>query len=226
MKTNYHSTLNPQGVYHLYNKAVSDRKLFYDDSDYRRFLTKFKKYFTPYLDIIAYCLIPNHFHFQVQVKNIDNTLLTHIKKERTQAAIKFLSEDYSLDEFLSDQFRRLFSGHSLFINKKYDIKGPLLLKKIKKTEVKTEAKFYDLICYIHHNPIHHRLSKTYEDWPYTSFLEYIHEYLMITPHLIFEELGNGDIKKGKAEFLILHQEYKEEFIEGSNEGSNEGFASL
>lgn len=129
MKANYHAILNPGGVYHLSNKAVSERKLFYDDDDYQRFLTKFKIYFAPYLDIIAYCLIPNHFHFQVQVKEVDNPIRNQIEKERTQAAFKFLSEEYSLDEFLSDQFRRLLSGHSLYINKKYDIKGPLLLKK-------------------------------------------------------------------------------------------------
>src|SRR5690606_39761531 len=91
--SNYHAILSPRGIYHLYNKAISKKKLFYEDSDYRRFLTKFEIYFVPYLDIIAYCLIPNHFHFQVQIKEVDNSIRSQIKKERTLAATKFLSEE-------------------------------------------------------------------------------------------------------------------------------------
>ncbi|MBY5956600.1 transposase, partial [Membranicola marinus] len=160
MRTDYHASLQPQGVYHFYNKTVSQRKLFYDHKDYTRFLNKFKKYFTAYMDIVAYCLIPNHFHFMVKVKTISPIIRKLIAKEKTQAAFKFLSNEDTFNEFLSDQFRRFLSGHSLYINHKYDIQGSLLLKKTKRTAVVTDTKLYDLLCYIHHNPIHHGLTIT------------------------------------------------------------------
>src|SRR5690606_24241638 len=74
MATDYHSILIPGSIYHFYNKAVNNRKSFYEERDYRRFIKKFKKYFSPYLNVFAYCLIPNHFHFLVQVKEIDGVV--------------------------------------------------------------------------------------------------------------------------------------------------------
>jgi REP element-mobilizing transposase RayT len=56
-------------VYHLYNHANGNINLFRSDENYRFFLEKYAKYVTPYFDTYAYCLMPNHFHFLVRVKD-------------------------------------------------------------------------------------------------------------------------------------------------------------
>ena len=214
MSTDYHAALRPLEHYHLYNKAVSGRKLFYTVMDYKRFLSKYKEYFSSYLETFAYCLIPNHFHFLVEVQEIDEVFQGSLKNEKTSAARRLLSDEIETDKFLSDQFRRFLSSHSLYVNKKYSYNGPLLLKKMKKTEVETDVKFYDLLCYIHHNPIHHGLSKTFADWPFSSFGEYMNEGIFVTSKKVLDELGAGNVNMGRSEFVNLHREFKENFNDG------------
>ena len=213
MKVEYHSTLEPRNYYHLYNKAVSGREMFVVDSDCVRFLEKFNSYFEPYLNLVAYCLIPNHFHFLVQVKELSDLTTESLKKEKTKTSIKFLSGEGSYHDFLVDQFRRYMSSHSLYINKKHKLQGPLFLKKMKKVKVKSENKLFDLLCYIHHNPIHHGIVYEYDKWIYSSYNDYIQNPTKGDYAPILRELGNDDIKVGLAESLRLHKEYKDNFLE-------------
>src|SRR3989344_98334 len=75
--------------YHLYNRGVEKRVIFLDDQDYKTFLSYLKFYLTSPLrgetpkyfasqtlnnhadqiKIIAYCLMPNHFHLFVKQKD-------------------------------------------------------------------------------------------------------------------------------------------------------------
>lgn len=55
--------LIPGNYYHIYNKAVTDNNLFIEEKNYRFFLTKIKKYLLNSVDILAYRLMPNHYHF-------------------------------------------------------------------------------------------------------------------------------------------------------------------
>ena len=58
--------------YHVYNRANTNLdQLFYHEKNYAYFLKKFDQYLSNYLEVWSYCLIPNHFHFLVKVKNID-----------------------------------------------------------------------------------------------------------------------------------------------------------
>src|SRR3989344_8009788 len=70
------------GYYHLYNRGVEKRKIFLDEQDYAVFLSYIRQYLEPStgsdpksladeVDLIAYCLMPNHFHFLAKQKTID-----------------------------------------------------------------------------------------------------------------------------------------------------------
>ena len=85
MTFNYWQELEEGGIYHIYNKAISNLKLFRDEDDYYFFLAQFKKYFLSYFSIFSYCLIPNHFHFLVKVKTHEEILVS-IQQENTNAA--------------------------------------------------------------------------------------------------------------------------------------------
>ena len=51
--------------YHCFNQGNNKEKIFFKNKNYNYFLNKVKKYWLSHLDIIAYCLMPNHFHFLV-----------------------------------------------------------------------------------------------------------------------------------------------------------------
>jgi len=61
----------PGNYYHVYNKAVADNKLFIEEKNYHFFVSKIKKYLLESADILAYCLMPNHYHLIIQLKNTE-----------------------------------------------------------------------------------------------------------------------------------------------------------
>ena len=58
----------PERVYHIYSKAIGNELLFLSDENFKYFLKKVNEYCFEIFEILAYCLIPNHFHFLVRVK--------------------------------------------------------------------------------------------------------------------------------------------------------------
>lgn len=54
--------------YHVYNRTNNKELLFKEHENYFFFLRKYKQYLSSYIDTYAYCLMPNHFHFLIKVK--------------------------------------------------------------------------------------------------------------------------------------------------------------
>ncbi len=127
-------------TYHLYNKSIGERKLFLDHEDFNRFLKKFKRYFSEYTTLYAYCLIPNHFHFMFSVNKAEDINQNKLVHEDTDAARSFLKEPLEIDLFLTDQMRRWYSSTALYLNKKYEISGQVFLEKSKRVSVKNRGK--------------------------------------------------------------------------------------
>jgi len=74
MITEHHAKFATGNFYHVYNRANTNTgKLFYQEKNYAFFLRKFDQYLSDYLEVWAYCLINNHFHFLVKVKDIDTS---------------------------------------------------------------------------------------------------------------------------------------------------------
>ena len=73
--------------YHVFNRANSPAdKLFFQERNYVYFLEKWDEYLGCLLEVWAYCLMPNHFHFLVRVKQGDNQ---EIKEQMRRFAICF-----------------------------------------------------------------------------------------------------------------------------------------
>lgn len=115
MAIDYWQKLEEGGVYHLYNRSINRELLFREEKDYRLFLEKVVKYLWNYLEFYAYCLIPNHFHFLVSVKTKDREIELILENEKTKCAKLFLENKISINKFLEDQFRRLFSSHAIVL---------------------------------------------------------------------------------------------------------------
>jgi putative transposase len=52
-------------LYHIYNQGNNRQKIFFNRNNYLFFLKKIKTYVDPFTDILAWCLMPNHFHIMV-----------------------------------------------------------------------------------------------------------------------------------------------------------------
>ena len=136
-------------IYHIYNRAVGEEKLFRNDDNYLYFLQKYHQYLGDKVDTLAYCLIPNHFHFLVKVKSsIGNDLL-----------VKSFSD---FQNSYSKSFNKAFNRH-----------GALFQRKFKRKKVDAEDYLSRLIIYIHLNPVKHQIARNHSDWKYSSFGSYL-----------------------------------------------------
>ncbi len=55
-------------LYHIYNRGNNSQKIFFTKENYLFFLKKIKTYILPHADILAWCLMPSHFHLMVYVR--------------------------------------------------------------------------------------------------------------------------------------------------------------
>ena len=58
------------GIYHIYNQGNNRQKVFYNRENYLFFLRKIRNHVQPYGNILAWCLMPNHFHLMVEVEKV------------------------------------------------------------------------------------------------------------------------------------------------------------
>jgi len=60
--------LKPDFTYHIFNHANGFENVFREPENYRFFLEKYLKYIYPIAETYAYCLMPNHFHLVVRIR--------------------------------------------------------------------------------------------------------------------------------------------------------------
>jgi putative transposase len=60
----------PGGIYHIYNQGNNRQKIFFNRENYLYFMQKISDYVKPYGSILAWCLMPNHFHLMVEVETV------------------------------------------------------------------------------------------------------------------------------------------------------------
>lgn len=193
--------LNPNTFYHIYNHANGDDNLFREDKNYTYFLNLFEKHISPIADTFAYCLMPNHFHFLIKVKEIE--VFQTFPKFRTLGKLENLEtpENYlKLQHFISKQFANCFSAYTQGYNKVYQRRGSLFLKNFKSKEVNSDLYFTRLVNYIHFNPIAHGFIEGIKDWPYSSYSALLENIkTSIQKHYTIDTFG------GIENFLEAHQ---------------------
>jgi putative transposase len=58
-------------LYHIYNQGNNRQKIFFSRENYLFFLRKIREYMLPHADVLAWCLMPNHFHLMVYVRKVE-----------------------------------------------------------------------------------------------------------------------------------------------------------
>jgi REP element-mobilizing transposase RayT len=172
-------------TYHIYNQGNNRERIFHVDADYIEFLKLFRKYVLPNCETLAYCLMPNHFHFLIQATE--------------QSAKNKLVGNLNLCE-LSNGYRLLQSNYAQYINKKKGRTGSLFRQKTKAKSLQEGDKNYGFIAfhYIHQNPLRAGLVQQLEDWDFSSFPDYAGR-------------RNGTICKRELAFALIGLD-KENFI--------------
>lgn len=202
-------------IYHIYNRGVEKRKLFLDDEDYFRFIHNLFEfndtrpatnlYYKSYeirsrkiekraprhllVKILAFCLMPNHFHL----------LLEPIQEKGVSFFLK-----------------KLGIGYAMYFNQKYGRIGTLFQGRFKGVLIDKEPHFIHLPFYIHLNPMdlvetdwkeqkiknYLKAIKFLESYRWSSYLDYIgvKNFPSITQREFLTEFFNGP------------QEYKKETI--------------
>jgi len=145
---NRYKTYVENGFYHCYNRGVEKRDIFLDQKDYTVFLSYLKFYLSPPINprgpsprlspaqqlsnhnqtikLIAYCLMPNHFHIMVQQHTYD-----------------------TINYFM----RSLATKYVRYFNTKHNRIGPLFQGTYKAAHITNEYQFTYLTKYIHRNPL-------------------------------------------------------------------------
>ncbi|MFC1730689.1 transposase [candidate division KSB1 bacterium] len=178
---NYKAILESGKVYHIYNRAIGNDKLFLTIKDYHYFLKKYKRYISPFVRLYAYCLIPNHFHLLARIKNIDETP--------------------GNENLIQQSFSNFFNSYTKSFNKIHFRYGKLFDQRYKRIRVDYEDYFNNLIYYIHRNPIHHGLTENFSDWQFSSYRNYIkYNNVLIAREEIFNRFG------GKNDFINFHKQ--------------------
>jgi putative transposase len=54
--------------YHIFNRGNNKENLFIEEKNYSYFLQKLRQHILPICNLYAYCLMPNHFHLVLQIK--------------------------------------------------------------------------------------------------------------------------------------------------------------
>lgn len=160
--------LEPEQFYHVFNHANGNDNIFRADKNYKFFLQLYSTHISRIANTLAYCLMPNHFHFVIQMKSEAELRDFYSKKKKpeTLRALRTLEGLYRLN---SQQFSNLFNSYAQAFNKVYNRRGGLFISNFKRKKVTSNEYLLNLIHYVHNNPVHHGFVKTMGDWNYSSY---------------------------------------------------------
>ena len=136
------------GIYHVMLRGIDRQLIFEDSEDYIRFLNIVEECREVCnFQLYAYCLMGNHVHLLLKVQ----------------------------DEGLETIFKRIGGRYVYYYNVKYQRVGHLFQDRFKSEPVDNNEYFLTVLRYIHQNPVKAKLCSKVEEYPFSSFAEYLHE---------------------------------------------------
>ena len=166
-------TISESGVYHILFRGVNQQNIFEEASDFEKLketIATVKQ--DLHFEIYAYCFMNNHVHIVLKEKSLGDISLI---------------------------MKRILTKYARWYNIKYGRSGALIANRYKSVPVEIDEYFLQLIRYVHQNPIKAGIAEKVEDYPYSSFIEYINE----------SDLTNNDFLLqiiSLKEFVDYHEE--------------------
>ncbi len=178
-----------EGIYHIYNRGNKKQPIFFQEKNYMCFIRKARTELLPYCEILAYCLMPNHFHFIVFIK--------------PKACIPSINAKKNLNNGIAIVLR----SYTRLMQTQEQFTGSLFQQKTKAKELIDSDNAtinYLSLCaqYIHLNPLKARIVDNSKEWRFSSYLDYM-------------KLRNGTLCN-KGLFYLLAGINEEDFIKEHN----------
>lgn len=131
--------------YHLYNRGYACQNIFFERENYLYFLRLLRRYLIEQtFEVLAYCLMPNHYHLLVYCKSA----------------------------CVTERMRSLTLAYTKAINHRYNRIGTLFRGRYQATWIDREAYLHHLVQYIHLNPVNAEMVKAPEEWEFSSYRDY------------------------------------------------------
>ena len=182
--------LKPGYFYHIYNRGNNSQRIFYIRDNYLFFLNKMKEHLLPYVSIVAWSLMPNHFHW-----------IVFVHKNKIMKEPKYFSSKSSGDQFkvesqtINQSIGVLLASYTRALQKQEKFTGSLFQKRTKEKalvdDIKIEPAYWNTafgtqinfskgksyleacIEYVHQNPVFSGLVQQAEDWEYSSLRDFV-----------------------------------------------------
>ncbi len=183
------------GIYHIYNQGNNRQAIFFNRENYLFFIRKIRTHILPFADILAWCLMPNHFHLMVEVREAEIRYSDIFSRSATpsRAPTKNITET---SQSLNHSIGVLLSSYTKAINRQNNTTGSLFRQKTKAiclNEIKGISSHwytsfgvtfmkvdipeyqYPQVCfnYIHQNPVKAGLVARAEDWEFSSYIDLV-----------------------------------------------------
>jgi hypothetical protein len=166
--------------YHIYNRGNNGENIFAQERNYAYFMDLWWKHISPIAETWAYCLLRNHFHAVVYIKEqINLTGLTtdatspnsRVDKDENPAAIHEDLSGFSKKKpnEPSQYFSNFFNAYSRGFNIATQRTGTLFERPFKRIPIDNENYLMCLIVYIHQNPQKHGFVIDFKSWNYSSY---------------------------------------------------------
>jgi len=182
-------------IYHLYNQGNNLERIFFQKANYYYFLKKIENHICPFADVLAWCLMPNHFHLIIAVKNLETNYPENTSQKITAneevSAIRNLRPPNQHQ--LNNSIATMLRSYTRAINIQQERTGSLFREDTKaiwlgsiegeKLKYQNRSKVggvdlnldesYLQTCfqYIHNNPVKARLAEQITDWEFSSALD-------------------------------------------------------
>ncbi len=209
--------LESGNYYHIFNHAAGGRDLFRVPGNYEYFLMLYDKYISPVADTFAWCLMPNHFHLLVRMKeniaykycdvdflnadgSVDAVRFNEVKWKTTDLSACEAHDSVKIPRF-EKHFSHLFNAYAKYINTYNKTHGVLFERPFKRKLINNENYLKQVVLYIHNNPVHHNFCEHPLEYPWTSYLNYI----SIKPTKLHHDAVIGWFDS-KANFKVMHNQ--------------------
>ncbi len=134
------------GYYHILTRGNDHKKIFRCEKDYERFLEIIKKYLEKFqINILHYCLMPNHLHLLIQVLKARD-----------------------LPKFMQG----VLQSYASYFRKKYGSAGYTFQNRYKSFIIDKESYLLECSRYIERNPFRAKIIHDLDEYPWNSLSFY------------------------------------------------------
>ncbi len=194
--------------YHFYNRGNNRQAVFFERENYLYFLRGIKKYVRGHVEVIAYCLMPTHYHILVRIKQFlahqtSNIQTSEVFKTSEVSGKEVSSQGVPESKAVSLAMQKFGISYTKAINKRFSRVGALFQGQFQGKPIKQYNHLLNLCVYIHANPVKDGLVALPEDWEFSNYLEWMNlrEGTLVNREFIEDNFGTSE------EYKTLVMEY-------------------